>query len=233
MTKIGKAAVHTAAALVIGCNCVKAQSASPTPEGATILHLAASASVPASPDQLVVDMVAQMTSPSAAAAQLRVNALITDCMQTARSVAGVEARAVGYSAAPSDEKRTAWVAQQTLELRGADGQALLALAGRLQEKGLLTASLDWQLSPGLRRKAHDEATTAALKELQARAASAAATLGLRVDHATDIRLDSAFNQPRPSFAMTAMASRSAPPPQATAAPEDVTANVSADVLLRP
>jgi hypothetical protein len=33
--------------------------------------------------------------------------------------------------------------------------------------------------------------------------------------------------------MMAMAPRGAPPPQATSAAEDVTANVSADVVLRP
>jgi hypothetical protein len=60
-----------------------------------------------------------------------------------------QASAIGYSVAPTDDKRTMWTAQQTLELRGSEG-------------------------PALRRKAHDKATTGALKELQARAASAAA-----------------------------------------------------------
>jgi predicted secreted protein len=231
MAKIGTMAIGTAAALCINSGIARAQAA--TPDGATVLHLSVTASVPVSPDQLVVDLLAQITSPSAAAAQRRVNAMIAEGMQAAHGVAGVDARAVGYSVTPGDEKRTAWTAQQTLELRGPDGQVLLDLAGKLQERGLAAAALDWQLSPPLRRKAHDEAVTAALKEMQTRAASAAATLGLHVDHATEVRIDSPVYQPRPAFSMMAMAVRAAPPPQATAVAEEVTATVSADVLLRP
>jgi hypothetical protein len=70
-----------------------------------------------------------------------------------------QASAIGYSVAPTDDKRTMWTAQQTLELRGSEGPALLELAGKLQQQGFVAGSLDWQVSPALRRKAHDEATT--------------------------------------------------------------------------
>ena len=210
-----------------------AQPAATLPIVETMLHLSATGSVLASPDQLVADLVAQVTSPSAAAAQRHVNGMIGDGLKAAQAVAGVDARAIGYSVSPNDDKRVSWTAQQTLELRGSDGPALLDLAGKLQGQGLAAASLDWQLSPSLRRKAHDDATTAALKELQARAASAAATLGLKIDHLQDVRLDAAEFQPRRPMGMMAMAARAMPPPQATAAPEDVTADVSADVVLRP
>ena len=122
--------------------------------------------------------------------------------------------------------------RQTLELHGSDGPALLDLAGRLQQDGLAAASLDWQLSPTLRRRAHEEATTAVLKDLQVRAAAAAATLGLKVDHLRDVMLDAPEFQPRRPFPMMALEARAAPPPQVTAAPEDVTANVSAEIVPR-
>jgi hypothetical protein len=51
------------------------------------------------------------------------------------------------------------------------------------------ASLDWQLTSALRHKAHDEATTEALKELIARVKAASATLGPQVDHVRDVLLD--------------------------------------------
>ena len=209
-----------------------AQPAVEPPATETMLHLSATGSVPTSPDQLVADLVAEVTASSAAVAQRRVNVMIGDGLRAARAVAGVDARAVGYSVAPNDDKHASWTAQQTLELRGSDGPALLDLAGRLQQAGLAAASLDWQLSPALRRRAHGEATTAALKDLQVLAASAAATLGLRVDHLRDVTLDAPQFQPRRPFGMMAMAARAAPPPQATAAPEDVTAEASADVALR-
>ena len=200
----------------------------------TQLHLGASASVQASPDELVADLVAQSTSRSAAAAQRQVNNLNAEGMSEARGVAGVDARAIGYSVDPGDDKRTTWTAQQTLELRGHDGPSLLDLTGRLQERGFATASLDWQLSDAARRKAHDAATIDALKRLQQRARDAAAALGLRVDRLQDVRLDDTpVFQPRPGGPMVMMAARMAAPPQATASPENVTAEVTADVLLRP
>ena len=173
-----------------------AQPAATPPTVETMLHLSATGSALTSPDQLVADLVAQVTSPSAAVAQRHVNGMIGDGLKAAQAVAGVDARAIGYSVSPNDDKRVSWTAQQTLELRGSDGPALLDLAGKLQEQGFAAASLDWQLSPALRRKAYDEATTTALKELQARAASAAATLGLHVDHLQDVRLDAPDFQPR-------------------------------------
>ena len=206
-----------------------AQSTPPT----TVLHLSATGLVRIVPDQLAAELVARGTSASAAAAQRQVNSLMADGMKMGQAVAGVDARAVGYSVVPGDDRHATWTAQQTLELRGADGPALLDLAGKLQEHGLALASLDWQLSSAVRRKAHEEATTAALKELQARAASAATTLGLHVDHLQDVRLDEAAFQPRRAVPMMAMSRMSTPLPQASAAPEEVTAQVSADVLLRP
>jgi uncharacterized protein YggE len=219
-------------ALLAGAPSLTLAQQAPPSSAETLFHLSAGGSVQTAPDQLVADLLAQDTSPSAADAQRRVNALVAQGMQAARSVSVVEARAMGYEVSPADEKRTRWFAQQTLELRSADGSTLLDLIGRLQQQGFVTASLDWQLSPALRRKAYAEATTIALKALQEQAASAAATLGLHVDHLKEVQLQP--REPRLLRPMMAMAAKaSAPAPQATAAPEDVTAEVSAEVVLRP
>lgn len=220
------------ACAAIGLAVVQPASAEVAPS-TTVLHLSATGSVQVAPDQLAAELVAQSTSPSAAMAQRQVNALMANGMKAAQAIAGVDARAVGYSVTPGDDKHATWIAQQTLELRGADGPALLDLAGKLQERGLALASLDWQLSRPVRLKAHEEASTAALKELQTQAGSAAATLGMHVDHLQDVRMDEASLRPRQLTPMLAAASRMSTPPQASAAPEEVTAQVSADVLLRP
>jgi uncharacterized protein len=223
------AAVGLAMATFFGSAQAPLTQATPT----TLLHLSASSSIQAAPDQLATALMAQSTSSSAAEAQRSVNMLMAEGLRAARSLSGMEVRAVGYAVTPANDKRTAWVAQQTLELRSADGPALLDLAGRLQAKGFAMTSLDWQLSLGLRRKTYDEATTAALKELQMRAAAAATALGLQIDHLQDVRLEGLVSQPRRPPSISAMAVRAAPPPQATAVPEEVTAEVSADVVLRP
>ncbi len=196
----------------------------------TLLHLSASGSVATEPDELVADLIAQNTAPSAATAQRQVNGLVADAMKSAAAVAGVTAKAAGYGVMPVDEKRTAWRAQQVVDLRSGDGPALLDLVGRLQAHGLMVDSLDWQISAPKRLQAHEAATTAALKALQAQAALAAAALGLQVDHVQDVRLDDSGVGPRPL--MRAMMVSPVPLPTATAAQEDVTAQVSADVVLR-
>lgn len=200
------------------------------PSGATVLHLSATAEVPVTPDLLVADLVAQNTSPAPADAQRQVNALVAEAVKEAHGVAGVDARATGYAVDPTDEKHTAWSAQQTVELRGANGPTLLDLAGRLQAHGLIMASLDWQLSDKASREAHDTATIAALAELRNRARDAATALHLQVDRFSDVRLDAPTYAPRP-FPMRAMIAGPMAAPQATQAGQNVSADVSADVAL--
>lgn len=222
--------------VLLGCAEAEPQAAADyaLPPATTTLHLSATGSVQVSPDQLVAKLVAQATSPAAATAQRRVNEMVAAGMKKARGVTGVETRAIGYSVSPTADKRPIWTAQQTLELRGSDGPTLLDLAWMLQQQDLVAASVEWQLPPAVRRKAHDEATTAALKELQERAASAAEALSLHVRFMRDVRLDEPdFVTHRPFRAMGFAARAMAAPPQATATPEDVTAQTGADVVLRP
>lgn len=102
--------------------------------------------------------------------------MMAQAMTDARAAAGIEARALGYAVSPADlgegagpgqphPRRAGWTARQMLELRGRDGERLLALVGKLQDEGLAVASLGWQLSPELGHKARDAAMVEALKAL--------------------------------------------------------------------
>ena len=191
----------------------------------------ASASVATPPDLLVADLVAQATASQAALAQRQVNDLVARSMTAARGTSGIDARAADYNTSPTDEKHSGWAAQQTVELRGTDGPRLLDLAAKLQASGLSMASLEWRLSEASERRAHDAATIEAIKALRVRAEASADALDRQVDHLTDVRLDEPpVFRPRPGAVM--MAARMAAP-EATAVPEEVSAEVSADVLLRP
>ena len=70
-------------------------------------------------------------------------------------------------------RRMGWTAQQTLEVRGKDGEPVLSLVGKLQNEGLAISSLEWQLSPELGREARDAAMVKALQALRVRADKAA------------------------------------------------------------
>jgi uncharacterized protein YggE len=242
---------RTAAAVVlaIGASSIAYAQTSPdagphaSPGMLTHLHLSAEGSVSVPPDELVAMLVAEAQAAATSAAQHQVNELMAGGLKEARGIAGVEARAIGYSVRMVDlntpavpdvrpaPQRPGWIAEQTLELRSNAGEQLLDLMGKLQGAGFATAGLNWQLSPTLGRHARDTAMQEALKALQARAAAAAAVLGLRVDHLQDVQVD--MPEVVPIRPMMAMAAKAGPPPEATAAPQAVTSDVSADVVLRP
>jgi len=199
-----------------------------------MLHLSAAREISVAPDELVADLVALSTSPSAINAQRQVNTLMAQASATARQVPGVRPSFQDYTVSLSAEKPQRWTAQQTLELRGEESDALLDLVARLQSVGLTIGSLGWQVSELKQRDAHDAATTAALAELRRRAELAAKTLGMEIVRFQDVRLDQG-PPPIPRFnrmmaAPTAAAAM--PPPNATPAPQAIGAEVSADVLLR-
>jgi uncharacterized protein YggE len=208
----------------------------------TQLHLAAMGSVPVTPDQLVATLGAEATSPSPAIAQNRVNMLMKRGLAAAGAAIGVDARAEDYSVQQVDQtvpgavggrsvQHPGWVAHQTLELRSSSAEPLLDLVGKLQGDGFTVSALEWRISPVLARKSRDAAMVKALKDLQTRAQSAAAALGLHVDHLRDVRLDMPDVMPvRP---MMAAQSRAMVAPEATQTTQDVTSEASADVLLRP
>lgn len=138
-----------AAAVGLAIAALLASAQAPLPQALpmTLLHLSVSSSVQASPDQLIADLMAQSTSSSVAEVQRSVNTLMVEGMQAARNVSGVDLRgvdlrAVGYTVNPANDKHMSWVAQQTLELRGADGPTLLDLTSQLQAKSFVAASLD-------------------------------------------------------------------------------------------
>jgi len=204
----------------------------PIQSSETILHLSATGSVQVAPDQLVADLLAQSITPFVAIAQSHVNDMIAQAMQAAHSVAGVDARAIGYQVQKTADNRE-WMAQQTLELRSANGSALLDLTNKLQQMNFVTQSLDWRLSPALRRKSYIEATTLALKALEEQAASASATLGLHVDHFKEVQLQGQTREYSGMRLMAAEAPGGSPSPQASSTAEDISAEVSAEVLLKP
>jgi len=109
------------ALLLCGVSASALAQPAPASSPETVLRLSASGSVRAVPDRLVAELVAQGSSPSPAAAQRQVNTLMADGLKRAVATQGVEAQATGYQVGPSDAERTRWVAQQTMELRGADG----------------------------------------------------------------------------------------------------------------
>ncbi len=198
----------------------------------TILHLSDTETVMAHPDELVATLRVEASAASAAATQQVVNNVMAAALARARQVAGVTAATQGYTVWQATQPQR-WQASQILMLRSHDGPALLTLVGELQQKGLATSELSWQLSPEASRTARDQALREALGALRGRAEDAAGLLGLRFDSFQ--RVSIATPQPMPILprAMMAMAAAAPKPPSAQAEDIPVSAEAEADAVLVP
>jgi len=204
-----------------------------TPLAETALHLAESAEVTRAPDEIVAVLRAEARAGSAAAAQEAVNRALAAALDRARAVPGVRVATGGYWTNRVEEGR-AWQASQQLTLRGADGAALLDLAGALQQQGMAVSQLHWQLTRETARAAREDASRLALDALRRRADAVAAQLGLQVAGLREVRIDAPDRAPHPApMAMPAMRAAAAPPPAAVAEDIVVSATVEAVVVLRP
>lgn len=220
-----------------------APGSSSAPLTGTHLRLAATGSAFVLPDELTADLTAEAAAVSPSAAQNRVNAMMKRGMGEAAAVVGVQARAASYNVQQVDlngaaevigrprPQRPGWQASQVLELRSPPGDQLLDLVGKLQGDGFTVSSLEWRLTSGLERKSRDVAMVDALKALQGRAQAAAMALGQHVDHFQDVQVDS--REVMPVRPMVALAQRAMVAPEATQSTQDITSEVTADVLLRP
>ena len=211
----------------------------PIASGPPVLNLSAQATIKLPPDMLVADMTALASLPTAIGAQRRVNSFMAQASKAADGVAGVKATFKDYSvafieASPLNQP-SHWTAQQTVEIKGQSSEALLDLVGRLQALGLVIGDLEWQVSAERAEKARQDATMQALKTLRTQASDDAAALGLQVDRFGSVRLNEEarpFPLVRAAMKMTVAMAAAMPPPNATAEQQDVTATVSADVVLR-
>jgi hypothetical protein len=182
----------------------------------------------------VADLVAKAESPVAVTAQRRVNDLMAQAATRADKVAGVTAVFRDYSTTFIDRSNNVpahWTASQTLELRGKAAESLLSLVGQLQTLGLSIGNLGWQAPSDELDAAGRQARLKSLSSLRQEATAAAQTLGLAVAGYQTVDLSGGptpiFGRPRPMMATAAMAV-----PMATADSRDVTATVTADVILK-
>ena len=205
----------------------------PTDPGPPSLHLSATETSKIAPDELVATMSAIATAPRALPAQQQVNALVARAKAVTDKAKGIKTAFQGYSVTFADERPPHWIAQQAVEVRGANGEDVLDLIGQLQGGGLSITSLGWQVSQDRAEKAQRAATIAALHKLRDEANDAARALGVEVDRFQHVDLS---EEPRVMPFMRGgmqMAAKIAmPPPVSTPEEQDITATVSADVLLR-
>ena len=130
-----------------------------------------------------------------------------------------------------------WRGEQSLTLTSGDFEAVLNLAGQLQNDGLVMGEMRFFVSPDSLKAVQDDLTATALKALEDRAANIAGDLHLKVNRYKTIMVGNAAEQfgesPVSSKGAIAGPSRKAPPPAAIAGEALVTLTVNSTVLMSP
>ena len=202
------------------------------PNGPSVLHLSETATITVPPTLLVADLIANATSASAVTTQRHVNDLMARADHLAGKVPGIATDFQDYSTDFVDAANGVpahWDASQTLEIRGHSGEMVLGLVGQLQSIGLSHGNLGWQVPPDEADAAGHKARLQALAALRQEALAAAQTLDLSVEDYQSVDLTggrSPILSPAPMQMEAAMA-----PPLASADSQNISATVSADVIL--
>lgn len=130
-----------------------------------------------------------------------------------------------------------WRGEQVLTLSSGDFDAVLALAGALQNDGLVMGEMRFFVSPDSLKAVQDELTATALKALQDRARNVAGDLNLKVERYKTITIGNATEEigeaPTSNKAAVAGKSLKAPPPAAIAGEALVSLTVNSTVIMAP
>jgi predicted secreted protein len=205
-------------------------------DGFTTLVLSESAQRDMRRDRVRVTLRAEEVGGDPAAVQAAINRRMTAALDRARAVPGLRVETGGYWV--GEERRenapVRWRGNQTMTLVASDPAPALALAGELQQAGMLAAGVGWELTPEALRKVEDELVGEALARLRARAEMVAREMNLVVVRTGRMWVgDAATDRPMPMARGAPMAMAAAVPPIAAEAGEQtVRVAVRAEILLR-
>ncbi len=234
MTRVALALVLLAATTVGACAQTAPSAASD--DSVTVLNLNDTAERVLRQDRLTIQLRADVTGTDPARVQAEINRRMTAALEHARGVPSVRAETQGYWVGQQNQpgKPPSWRGMQALILNSADQGALLDLAGKLQQAGLVMSSMNYSLAPVTARTAEDDLTAEALKRLRERADRIAASLGMTVRNFRTVNVGNA-NAPQPYVMMRAAAApaagAAAPPPVAEPGETTVRVTVNAEIVL--
>lgn len=218
-----------------------AQMTMPLPapqDDATVLHLSEFAERVMKQDRIVVSLRAEAAGSEARRVQDEINRRMNAALERVRKEAAIKAETRGYWVSQERPANQAprWRGQQTLILTSLDMAAALALAGELQQGGLIMSGLSFELAPETARAAEGELTTEAINRLRERTDRIAASMNMAVKNIRNIRVGQVGGQmpPRPMMAFQRGAeTASSSPPVGEPGDTAVRVNVEAEVVLVP
>jgi uncharacterized protein len=224
---------HAALLLLALLATARPASAESTPgaaEPGTVLRVSERAERALARDRLRVELRAEATDADARRLQDAINRRMAAALARAKEATGITVATTGYTVFEEQPGKppARWRGGEGLSLTGGDFGAVLALAGSLQEQGLVISGLAAELSREAARSVEDELAEAALQRLGQRAERIAAALGMAVAGYRSVRLGNVAVPPLPFR----VAAKTMTPPVAEPGDATLALEVEAEVLLR-
>jgi len=217
-----------------------ASAASDKPATTTDIQLTQQAAQVVPRDRVVATLRVMARGPNARQIQIDINHRMMTALAKVRTAPNVTAETGSYSVNhpyTTQGESSEWRGQQVLTLSSGDFDAVLALAGVLQNDGLVMGEMRFFVSPDSLKAVQDELTATALKALQDRAKNVAGDLNLKVDRYKTITIGNATEEfgeaPTSNKAAVAGKSQKAPPPAAIAGEALVSLTVNSTVIMGP
>jgi predicted secreted protein len=218
-----------------------AQSLPPRPvrNEESVLHLSETAQRDVPRDLMRATLAAEATDPDAGKVQSEINQRMSAAMTRIKQTTGVSVETGGYSVyrETPDKQPPRWHGSQSVTLTSKDFAALLGLIGTLQQQGLVTQSLNPDISREARQSVEDSLTDEALTRLKQRADHIAGTAGVKLQGIRSLTVGNVNAPPPPPIPMMRMmaaaAPAPAPPPVAEAGNATVSVTATADFALAP
>lgn len=212
------------------------------PDGQVILNINATERREVNQDLLIANLSYVATNTDARALQDEINKAMANAIKAIKKVESVKVNTGAYQVYETMDPRTKekkWQGQQSLTLKSKNSEALLKLAGELQDMKLNMNGLSYTLSPETAVEIQDSLMEDALKQLQTRANRAAKALGKSTAELRDVNVQGGDvpYQPMPygrgvMMAMDMAESKMAAP-VAESGETTITLTVNARAILKP
>lgn len=211
------------------------------PEGHVILNISATEQREVPQDLLVGTLSYVAQNRDSRALQNEINTAMTKAVEIAKATEDVKVSTGAYQVYEiTDErsKETLWRGNQTITIESMKPEAVLTLAGKLQDMKLTMNGLSYTLAPATAIEVQDSLMEAALSQLQARANRAAKALGKSSAELRDVQVNSSGIPYSPMVQRGAMmkmemAADSMAAPVAESGDTTLSLNVSARAILKP
>jgi predicted secreted protein len=206
-------------------------------QGLTNLRLVETAQRTVRQDRLRAMLRAEVTGPDARRVQAEINRRMTAALERAKTANSIRVETGSYNLYEERPPNSGavWRGQQSLSLIGTEFSDVLALAGELQQAGLVFSGMQFDLRPETARAYEDEMTNEAIQRLKERGEKVAATMGLKVMRVRELSVGNVLgDQPRPPIRMRMEAATTqAAPPVAEAGDQIIQISVQAEIALGP